>query len=95
MNFVEEAISKLHKCGSIIVAENLAEVINTHSVSINSSGKKCLTLDLRYISTHVYKYKIKFEDWKCFEHYLESKEEYLFKFYLKNGYHHIDIFETH
>ena len=52
-------------------------------------------MDLRYVNTHVYKDKIKFEDWKCFEHYLEGKKGYLFKFDLKNGYHHIDIFEPH
>ena len=83
------------KCGSIIVAENLPEVINPLSVSINSSGKKRLILDLRYVNTHAYKEKIKFEDWKCFEHYLEGMEGYLFKFDLKNGYYHIDIFEPH
>ena len=81
------------KCGSIIVAENLPEVINQLLVSINSSGKKHLILDLRYVNTHVYKVKIKFEDWKCFEDYLEGKEGYLFKSDLKNGYHHLDIFE--
>ena len=83
------------KCGSIIEAEKPPEVINPLSVSINSSGKKRLILDLRYVNTHVYKDKIKFEDWKCFEHYLEVKEGYLFKFDLKNGYHHIDISEPH
>ena len=81
------------KCGSIIEAEKPPEVINPLSVSINSSGKKRLILDLRYV--YVYKGKIKFEDWKCFEHYLEDKEGYLFKFDLKNGYHHTDIFEPH
>ena len=52
-------------------------------------------LDLRYVNTHVYKDKIKFEDWKCFEHYLEGKKGYLIKFDLKNGYHYINIFEPH
>ena len=41
------------------------------------------------------KTKIKFEDWKCFERYLEDKKGYLFKFDLKIGYDHIDIFEPH
>ena len=52
-------------------------------------------LDLRYVNTHVYNDKIKFEDWKCFEYYLEGKKWYLFKFDLKNDYHHTDIFEPH
>ena len=94
-DFVEESISELLKCGSIIEVEKPAEVIKPLSVSINSSGKKRLILDLRYVNGHVYKDKIKFEDWKCFEHYLEGKKGYLFKFDLKNGYHHIDIFEPH
>ena len=67
-DFVKEYISELLKCGSIIEAENLPEVINPLSVSINSSGKKRLILDLRYVNSHVYKDKVKFEDWKCFEH---------------------------
>ena len=94
-DFVEESISELLKCGSIIEAEKPPEVINPLSVSINSSGKKRLILDLRYVNTHVYKDKIKFEDWKCFEHYLEGKEGHLFKFDLKSGYHDTDIFEPH
>ena len=92
-DFVEKSISELLKCGSIIEGDKLPEVINSLSFSLNSLGKKRLILDLRYVNTHVYKDKIKFEDWKCFEHYLEGKERYLLKFDLRNGYHHIDIFE--
>ena len=62
-DFVQEPIFELLKCGSIIVAENLSEVINPLSVSINSSSKKRVILNLRYVNTHVYKDKIKFEDW--------------------------------
>ena len=39
-------------------------------VSDKSVGKKRLILDLRYINEHLYKDKIKFDDWKCFENYL-------------------------
>ena len=74
MDFVEESISELLKCGSIIEAEKPSEVINPPSVSINSSGKKRLILDLRYVNDHVYKNKIKFEDWKCFEHYFRRSK---------------------
>ena len=61
-DFVEESISELLKCGSIIGAEKTPEVINPLSVSINSSSKKRLILDLRYVNSHAYKEKIKFED---------------------------------
>ena len=94
-DFVGASISELSKCGSIVEAEKRPEVINPLSVSKNSSGKKRFILDLGYVNTHVYKDKTKFEDWKCFEHYLEGKEEFLFKFDLKNGYDHNDIFKPH
>ena len=32
---------------------------------------------------------------KCFKNYLLANKGYLFKFDLKNGYHHIDIFNSH
>ena len=44
-------MSELLKYDSIIEAEKPPEVINTLSVSINSSVKKGLILDLRYINT--------------------------------------------
>ena len=94
-DFIKESISELLKCGSILEAEKPPEQINPLSVSKNSSGKKRLILDLRYVNTHVNKDKVKFGDWKCFELYLEGKKECLFKLDLKNGYHHIDIFEPH
>ena len=38
---------------------------------------------------------IKFDDWKCFENYLEHTDGYVFKFDLKSGYHHVNVFEEH
>ena len=69
--------------------------MNPLSLSIDSSGKTHLILNLRYINMHLYKDKIKFDDWKCFKNYLLANKGYLFKFDLKNGYHHIDIFDSH
>ena len=83
------------KCSSIIEAEKPPEVISPLSVSINSSGKKYLILDLRYVNSHVYKDKIKFEDGNALNTIYKVKKGYLFRFDLKNGYHHIDIFEPH
>ena len=59
-DFVEESISELLKCGYVTEAEESPEVINPLSVSINSSGKQRLILELRYVNTHIYKDKIKF-----------------------------------
>ena len=52
---VQESISEFLKCGSIREAEKPPEVMNPLSVSINSSGKKRLILDLGYVNGHVYK----------------------------------------
>ena len=69
---------------------------NKHSLCFgNSAGKKRLILDLRYINEHLYKEKIKFDDWKCFENYLEHTDGYVFKFDLKSAYHHVDVFKEH
>ena len=38
--------------------------------------------------------KTKFEDWKTLSNFL-SKDGYLFKFDLKSGYHHLDVFPPH
>lgn len=64
------------------------------SVSIQSSGKKRLILDLRHVNQYVWKEKIKFEDWRVLSKYV-NKEGFLFNFDLKSGYHHIDIFPEH
>ena len=63
--------------------KNTPKVINPLSVSVNSKGKKRLILDLRYVNDHLYKEKIKFDDWKYFENYLQANKGYLFKFDLK------------
>ena len=93
--FVLESISEMVKIGSIKEVIAPPKVINPVSVSENSTGQKRLILDLRYINEHLYKEKIKFDDWKCFENYLEHTDGYVFKFDLKSGYHHVDVFEEH
>lgn len=50
---------------------------------------------LRFVNAHVYKDKIKFEDWKWFEHFLAVKVGELFKLNLKNRYRHIGILEPY
>ena len=98
--FVENSIKEMLATGTILERDHPPpppppRVVNPLSVSIDSSGKKRLILDLRYVNTHFYKDKIKFDDWKCFENYLLANKGYLFKFDLKNSYHHIDIFDSH
>ena len=93
--FVLDSISEMLKIGSIKEVKAPPKVINPLSVSENSAGKKRLILDLRYINEHLYKDKIKFDDWKCFENYLQHTDGYASEFDLKSGYHHVDVFEEH
>ena len=93
--FVLDSISEMLKIGSIKEVKAPPKVINTLSVSKNSARKKRLILDLRYINEHLYKDKIKINNWLCFENFLEHTDGYAFKFDLKSGYHHVDVFEEH
>jgi hypothetical protein len=51
-------------------------------------------LDLRYVNKHIYKQKIKFEDWRTAINYF-GPGTFFTKFDLKSGYHHLDIFSEH
>ena len=65
---------------------------NSLSVAEDPSGKKRLILDVSCLNTFLWKEKIKFDDWKVFEEFIDTESEaFLFKFDLKSGYHHIDI----
>ena len=92
-NFVIDSTNEMLKIGSIKEVKAPPIVINPLFVSENLAGKKRLILDLRYMNEQLYKGKIKFHDWKCFENYLEHTDGYVFKFDLKSGYHHADMFE--
>ena len=63
-DFVNEAISELLVTNRIFESEVLPHNVNPLSVSIQSSGKKRLILDLRFVNKHVWKQKVKFEDLK-------------------------------
>ena len=65
-------------------------VVNPLSVSVQANGKKRLILVLRYVNSHLQKKSIKYEDWKVAISYFEVGA-YMFAFYLKSGYHHIEV----
>ena len=91
--FIEESINEMLRAGTVKECLTKPKVLNPLSVS--TKGKKRLILDLRYVNNHLFKNKIKFDDWNSFQNYLEGNKGYLFKFDLKSGYHHVDIFEEH
>ena len=94
--FATDSINKLLVSGRIVqVPQNQLIVINPLSVAIQQNkGKKRLILDLRYVNKHIYKQKIKFDDWRTGLIYFQ-KPSYFTKFDLKSGYHHLDIFRDH
>ena len=70
------------------------DIVNPLSVSVQSSGKKRLILDLRHINIHLYKQKFRCEDLHTIKNVF-AKDFFVFSFDLKSGYHHVDIFPDH
>jgi len=93
-SFVESAISELVSNHAVVEVPFVPHVVNPLSVSIQSSGKKRLILDLRYVNQFIWKNKFKREDLRVLLSYV-NKGDYLSSFDLKSGYHHFDIFPDH
>ena len=53
-----------------------------------------MILDLRQVNLYIVKFKFKMEDLRNFKETF-NQGDLLFKFDLKSGYHHVDIFEDH
>ena len=94
LHFVSEAVNDLLKHNLVEDVFCAPDIINPLSVSTRSSGKRRLILDLRHVNAFVYKQKFKREDLSVATQIFD-KEYYLFKFDLKSGYHHIEIFPEH
>ena len=93
-NFVTQTVEELLNTGRIKEVKNPPYAVNPLSLSENGSHKLRLILDLRYVNKHVFKDKIKFDDWKIMQDFLEPTD-LLFKFDISQGHHHIDIDEQH
>ena len=73
---------------------NAPVVVNQLSVSVQSSRKKRLILDLRYPNSFLKKFRIKFEGVRSMMQLLiHPQQSWLFSSDIESGYHHIDIFE--
>ena len=64
------------------------------SVVSNTAGKLRLVLNLRYLNQFLHVVRFKYEDLRIAALMFEANE-YLFKFDLKSGYHHVDIHPDH
>ncbi len=93
--FVKKSILELLETGRIKECRKPPKVVNPLSVSVQGKDqhgkeKLRLILDLREVNKHVFKDKIKFDDWKLMEQYL-VQDGFAFSFDITQGYHHIDI----
>ena len=93
--FVNQAISDLTNNRCVVRIENTPPPIcSPLSVVVNDSGKKWLVIDLRHLNQYSLKDSFKYEDLRT-AMLLFQKEDYLFSFDLKSGYHHVDIHRQH
>ena len=93
-HFVSEAISDLSRTKCVEILDHKPDIVNPLSVSIQPSGKKRLILDLRHVNLYVFKRKFRCEDVSVALQ-IFPKGFVLFKFDLKSGYHHVEIFPDH
>jgi len=61
------------------------------SVVSSAMGKLWLVLNLRYLNKFLQKETFKYED-LCIASVMFEKYDFMFKFDLKSGYHHVDIY---
>ncbi|CAC5375034.1 unnamed protein product [Mytilus coruscus] len=88
--FVNEAISELLNIGCVIETPFQPFFVNPLSVTVQSSGKKSLILDLSELNVFIKKERIKFEHWKVALNYF-TNDCCQFKFDLKSEYFHYGV----
>jgi hypothetical protein len=92
--FVQGAIMELLENGLISEQSTAFLITNPLSVSVNSTGKRRLMLDLREVNKHVWKQSVKYDDIRTALMYA-NQTSWCFKFDITSAYHHIDIFPDH
>jgi len=91
--FVTESIQELvsNRCVQEVSEKPF---ICSPSVVSNQEGKCRLVLNLRHLNQFLRKVHFKYEDIRT-ALLLFNRDDFLMKFDLKSGYHHLDIFEPH
>ena len=92
--FVDEAVQSLLLNRCVVRVDSKPHVCSPLSVVSNSSGKLRLVLNLRYLNQFLHVTKFKYKDLRVAALIFE-REEYMFKFDLKSGYHHVDVHPEH
>ena len=92
--FVQEAVLSLLEKRCVQSVDHKPYVDSPLSVVCNTAGKLRLVLNLRYLNQFLHVVKFKYEDLRIAALMFEPNE-YIFKFDLKSGYHHVDIHPDH
>lgn len=91
---MSKAVNELLQANLVEEIFCVPDIVNPLSVSTRSSGKQRLILDLRHVNSFIFKQKFKCEDLSVAIQIFDLGF-HLFKFDLKSGYHHIEIFAAH
>lgn len=92
--FVTNSLKELLQNRCIRKVDTRPHVCSPLAVVTNGEGKKRLVLNLRYLNQFLLKERFKYEDLHI-AMLLFKREDYLFTFDLKSGYHHVDVHEKH
>ena len=92
--FVTDSVKELvsNRCVCEVTEKPL--ICSPFSVVSNKEGKLKLVLNLRHLNQYLRKDHFKYEDLRT-ALLFPIKEDFLIKFDLKAGYHHVEIFEPH
>ena len=91
---VQEALFSLLEKRYVRRVDHKPYVCSPLSIVSNTAGKLRLVLNLRYVNQFLHVIKFKYEDLRIAALMFEPNE-YLFKFDLKSGFHHVDIHPDH
>jgi len=93
-DFVVYALRELEANRCIERVDNKPHFCSPLSVVENIKGKSRLVINLRYLNQFLWKDKFKYEDLRI-AMLMFQKDDHMFSFDLKSGYHHIEIYEPH
>ena len=93
-SFVSQAVTELLANRCVKQVAEKPYICSPLSVVANAEGKLRLVLNLRYLNQFLSQVKFKYKDLKV-ALLMFNEDNFLFKFDLKSGYHHLDIFEPH
>ena len=92
--FVTEAVRELLTHGCVAQVETIPYICSPLSVVVGPGGKKRLVINLRYLNQFLRKDQFKYEDIRIAMQMFKTGD-FLFKFDLKSGYHHVSIYKSH